>query len=97
MKDQWFIEKMQALNTFVTNFQGKPIKITGFVYREDGIPESQFIVGRLAMTHCIADIALWHYCGIASSKPICERQLDYGNGYYRSNDIPWTESDEDHG
>ncbi|WP_171682677.1 TIGR03943 family putative permease subunit [Paenibacillus planticolens] len=57
MKDQWYIEKLQALNTFVDNFQSKPIKITGFVYREDGMPDSQFIIGRLGMTHCIADIS----------------------------------------
>jgi putative membrane protein len=57
MKDEWFIEKLQALNTFADNFSGKPIKITGFVYREDGMPDSQFIIGRMAMTHCIADIS----------------------------------------
>ncbi|RKP53998.1 TIGR03943 family protein [Cohnella endophytica] len=57
MKDEWFIEKLQAMNTFADNFKGKTIKITGFVYREDGMPESQFIIGRMAMTHCIADIS----------------------------------------
>lgn len=57
MKDEWFIEKLTAMNTFANNFQGKQIRITGFVYREDGLPEGQFIVGRMAMTHCIADIS----------------------------------------
>lgn len=57
MKDEWFIEKLQAINTFVENFQGKQIKMTGFVYRENGLPETQFILGRMAMTHCIADIS----------------------------------------
>jgi len=57
MKDEWFIEKLQALNTFADLFGGKKINITGFVYREDGMPQSQFIVGRMAMTHCIADIS----------------------------------------
>jgi len=57
MKDEWYIEKLQAMNTFVDNFQGKSIKITGFVYREDGLPNNQFIIGRMAMTHCIADIS----------------------------------------
>jgi putative membrane protein len=56
LKDEWFIEKMQSLNTFVKNFTGKQIKIKGFVYREDGMINTQFIVGRLAMVHCIADI-----------------------------------------
>ncbi|NBD25688.1 TIGR03943 family putative permease subunit [Paenibacillus glycinis] len=57
MSDEWFIEKLQAMNTFVDNFQGKTLQITGFVYREDGLPANQLIIGRMAMTHCIADIS----------------------------------------
>lgn len=57
MEDEWFIEKLQAMNTFVDNFQGKSIQIKGFVYREEGMPANQFIIGRMAMTHCIADIS----------------------------------------
>ncbi|PWV98507.1 putative repeat protein (TIGR03943 family) [Paenibacillus cellulosilyticus] len=57
MKDQWFIEKLEAINRFVDNFQGKTITITGFVYRDKQLAGGQLIVGRMAMTHCIADIA----------------------------------------
>ncbi|MCC3375438.1 TIGR03943 family protein [Cohnella sp. REN36] len=57
MKDEWFIEKLQAMNLFVDNFQGKRVTLTGFVYRESGLADDQFIVGRMAMTHCIADIS----------------------------------------
>ncbi len=57
MKDQWFIEKLEGINRFVDNFQGKPIRITGFVYRDKQLSGGQLIVGRMAMTHCIADIA----------------------------------------
>jgi uncharacterized repeat protein (TIGR03943 family) len=57
MQDEWFIEKLQALNSFAGKFEGKPIKIKGFIYREDGLAENQFIIGRMAMTHCIADIS----------------------------------------
>lgn len=57
MKDEWFIEKLQALNAFAANFEGKQLKIKGFVYRENGLPGNQFIIGRMAMTHCIADIS----------------------------------------
>ncbi|MBB6669112.1 TIGR03943 family putative permease subunit [Cohnella nanjingensis] len=57
MKDEWFIEKLQAMNMFVDNFHGKRIRITGFVYRESGLAATQFIVGRMAMTHCIADVS----------------------------------------
>ncbi|MBW7454339.1 TIGR03943 family putative permease subunit [Paenibacillus sepulcri] len=57
MKDEWFIEKLQAMNTFVDNFQDRTITISGFVYRQKGLAGNQFIVGRMAMTHCIADIS----------------------------------------
>ncbi|MGZ4112679.1 MAG: TIGR03943 family putative permease subunit [Tumebacillaceae bacterium] len=56
MKDQWFIEKLQALNTFASVFEGKQIKFKGFVSRDEGLAENQFLIGRMAMTHCIADI-----------------------------------------
>jgi len=73
MKDEWFIEKLQALNTFADVFDGKKIKITGFVYREDGIPHSQFIIGRMAMTHCIADISPY---GIIVESPDASHYAD---------------------
>ncbi|MFE4713929.1 TIGR03943 family putative permease subunit [Paenibacillus sp. NPDC056722] len=56
MKDQWFIERLQALNSFADNFEGKTIKIKGFISREDELQGDQFIINRMAMTHCIADI-----------------------------------------
>jgi len=57
MKDKWFIEKLQSMNMFVNNFQEKEIKITGFIYRESGLASDQFIIARMGMTHCIADIS----------------------------------------
>ncbi|MFD2328561.1 TIGR03943 family putative permease subunit [Cohnella sp. GCM10020058] len=57
MKDDWFLEKLETINKFLDPFQGKSIEITGFVYRQEGLAEGLFIVGRMAMTHCIADIA----------------------------------------
>lgn len=66
MKDEWFIEKLEALNLFVNNFEGKQIKIKGFIYRENGLPEDQFMIGRMAMTHCIADISPY---GIIAESP----------------------------
>lgn len=57
MKDEWFIEKMQALDLFVDNFVGKQIKMKGFIYREPGLSQSQLILARMAMTHCIADVS----------------------------------------
>lgn len=57
MKDKWFIEKLQSMNTFVDNFQDKKIKIKGFIYRESGLGSNQFIIARMGMTHCINDIS----------------------------------------
>ncbi|WP_435169339.1 TIGR03943 family putative permease subunit [Paenibacillus glycanilyticus] len=73
MKDQWFIEKLEAINRFVDNFQGKTIRITGFVYRDKQLSGGQLIVGRMAMTHCIADIAPY---GMIVETPEAE---DYAN------------------
>jgi putative membrane protein len=57
MKDEWFIEKLQSMNMFVDNFQDKDIKIKGFISREAGLGANQFIIARMGMTHCIADIS----------------------------------------
>lgn len=73
MKDEWFIEKLQALNAFAGNFEGKTIRIKGFVYREEGLGENQFIIGRMAMTHCIADISPY---GIIVETPEAESFAD---------------------
>jgi putative membrane protein len=57
MKDEWFIEKLQSMNMFVDIFQEKDIKIKGFISREAGLASNQFIIARMGMTHCIADIS----------------------------------------
>ena len=57
MKDKWFIEKLQSMNMFVDNFQNKEIEIKGYIYREPGLSNNQFIIARMGMTHCIADIS----------------------------------------
>ncbi|ASS68565.1 MULTISPECIES: TIGR03943 family protein [unclassified Paenibacillus] len=56
MGDTWFIESLNALNMFPDRFEGKTITMTGFVYRQEGLTDSQFIVGRMAMIHCAADM-----------------------------------------
>jgi putative membrane protein len=73
MKDKWFIEKLQAMNNFVDNFQNKEIKIMGFIYREDGLASSQFIIARMGMTHCIADISPY---GIIAESANSDQFLD---------------------
>ncbi|MCD1260446.1 TIGR03943 family protein [Paenibacillus athensensis] len=59
LKDELFMEKLQALNMFPDNFAGKPIKMLGFVYRDTGMSDTQFIVGRFAVTCCTADASTY--------------------------------------
>ncbi len=70
MKDEWFIEKLQSLNLFADQYAGKQVKIKGFIYRENGLLENQLFIGRMAMTHCIADISPY---GIIAELPNASR------------------------
>lgn len=38
--------------------QGRRVRLTGFVYRQEGWPETDFVVGRLSIWCCLADAAL---------------------------------------
>lgn len=73
LDEKWFMEKILSLDTFSENFVGKEIKIKGFIYREPGMSDSQFIVNRLVMTHCIADIVPF---GIVSEVPNAKEYAD---------------------
>ncbi len=73
MDDKWFIEKLQSMNNFVANFQDKEIKIKGFIYRETGLQMNQFIIARMGMTHCIADISPF---GIIAESPNSDQFTD---------------------
>lgn len=55
--EDWYMEQILSLDTFAENFVGKQVKIKGFIYREPGMLDTQFIINRLVMTHCIADVA----------------------------------------
>jgi len=55
VKDEGFMEILTTLDIYRDNFIGKTVRIRGFVYREEGMPEDRFIVARLAMQCCSAD------------------------------------------
>ncbi|KAB2333299.1 TIGR03943 family protein [Cytobacillus depressus] len=73
LKEEWFMEKILSLDTFSDNFVGKKIQMKGFIYREPGMEGSQFILNRLVMTHCIADVAPF---GIISEFPQANEYAD---------------------
>ncbi|GED69926.1 TIGR03943 family protein [Brevibacillus reuszeri] len=57
--DELYLEKLQTLDSFVDNFLGKEIRLTGFVYRDPELGQNQLIVGRFAITCCTADASTY--------------------------------------
>jgi len=55
ISDKQYMETLTVLNLFHEPFIGKTIEITGFVYREEGMSNTQFAVSRFAMNCCSAD------------------------------------------
>jgi putative membrane protein len=52
---QNYSQVMDVLMLYPERFTGKKIKTKGFVYREKGFSAEEFVLGRLAMTCCVAD------------------------------------------
>lgn len=57
IKDKGFMETVTSIDFYMNNFIGKKVEISGFVYREDGMEENQFVVSRFAVQCCSADSA----------------------------------------
>jgi uncharacterized repeat protein (TIGR03943 family) len=55
VEEDKFLEISTAIDLFKKPFQGKTIQIEGFVYVQEGMNNSQFVVARLAMECCSAD------------------------------------------
>ncbi|MWC29524.1 TIGR03943 family putative permease subunit [Paenibacillus sp. MMS18-CY102] len=53
--DSLFIETLTTLDLFQSNFIGKQVTLTGFVYRDQGMSNEQFAVSRFVMNCCSAD------------------------------------------
>lgn len=53
--DKGFMEYLTALDLYLHAFIGKQVELSGFVYRQDDLPQKQFVVSRLAMQCCSAD------------------------------------------
>jgi putative membrane protein len=41
-----------------TDFEGRKVKVSGFVYKEEGLQVNQLVLGRFLITHCIADASI---------------------------------------
>jgi putative membrane protein len=55
IEEATYLEASTAIDLFMKPFQGKSIEIGGFVYRQDDMTPTQFVVARLAMDCCSAD------------------------------------------
>lgn len=55
VQDAWYIETLNTIDLYLDNFVGKRMELSGFVYRQDGMKDNQFVVGRFAISCCSAD------------------------------------------
>lgn len=55
--EPWYIETLNTIDLYLNNFVGKRMEMSGFVYRQDGMKDNQFVVGRFAISCCSADAA----------------------------------------
>ena len=67
----WYIDAMDHPE----KYDGKTVKFKGMVYRPKGMPDNEFVPGRMAMTCCADDTAFIGY--------ICE---DKDAGQYQTKD-----------
>ena len=58
MNDGTYSSNVEAINMDSNNFEGRKIKVSGFVYREEGLEENQLVLSRFLITHCIADASI---------------------------------------
>jgi putative membrane protein len=54
-----YLDTMTVLENYLEQFKGRNIETTGFVYREEGMPEDQAVIARFSMTCCSADAAVY--------------------------------------
>jgi uncharacterized repeat protein (TIGR03943 family) len=54
--DDGFIETVNSVDIFLEPFIGKKIQLSGFVFRDEDMKPEQFVVARMAMSCCSADV-----------------------------------------
>jgi putative membrane protein len=55
IKPEIFLETLTSLDLFMNDFVDKKVELSGFIYREHGMTDSQFVVARFALQCCSAD------------------------------------------
>lgn len=55
VKEELFMETITAVDLYLDRFVGVEMELSGFVYREEGMKDNQFIIARFALQCCSAD------------------------------------------
>lgn len=58
MTDDMFSSYYGEINENPQPYVGKTIKMSGFVFKEDGFTNNQLVISRFLITHCIADASI---------------------------------------
>jgi putative membrane protein len=58
MNDNIFSTYYDEIHMDLEKFKGREIKLTGFVYKEDGLEQDQLVIARFMITHCVADAGI---------------------------------------
>ncbi|NNV07233.1 TIGR03943 family protein [Geobacillus sp. C56-T2] len=58
MDNELFAPYYEEIQTHPERYDGRKIKLTGFVYKEDGLKPHQLILSRFLITHCLADASV---------------------------------------
>jgi uncharacterized repeat protein (TIGR03943 family) len=57
VKEDLFMETLTTVDLYLDKFVGKKMQLTGFVYRQEDMKNTQFVVGRFTIQCCSADAA----------------------------------------
>lgn len=58
MTEDMFSSYYGEINDNPQSYVGKKIKMSGFVFKEDGFANNQLVISRFLITHCIADASI---------------------------------------
>ena len=58
MEDEMFSTYYDEISMDIQKYKGKQIKLTGFVYKENGFSKNQLVISRFLITHCVADASI---------------------------------------
>lgn len=59
--DDNYFKVMHVMNEYMKEMEGTPIKITGFIYREEGFAQNEAVIARQSMSCCVADSSIYGY------------------------------------